>query len=147
MGNRYVGVLALYGESVALVRESYPTWGGSYWNVPSGAVEVDESPEHGAVRELREETGIHAAIEDLELVSTVITNSARGSTLAWNYVVRVADSSLQSDDPDELIEEVRWFPVPAAIAALARLPYEPLRAPAIAYLHGDRRVTTWSFSV
>lgn len=51
---RYAGVLAFHGDSVALVRESCPTWGGSYWNVPSGSVESGEDPATGAARELAE---------------------------------------------------------------------------------------------
>lgn len=148
MSGRYAGVLAFHGDRVALVRESYPAWGGSFWNVPSGAVEDGESPAEGAARELREETGLVIDPASLELVSTIDAVSADRHSLAWNYTARVADDELCIDDPDGLIEQVRWFPRPAAITVLEQLPYEPLRVPAAAYLR-ERWTSprTWSFVV
>jgi 8-oxo-dGTP pyrophosphatase MutT (NUDIX family) len=55
---RYAGVLAFHDHRVVLVREAYPTWGGEFWNVPSGRVEDAETPAEGAARELAEETGL-----------------------------------------------------------------------------------------
>jgi len=49
---RDVGVLARHGGQVVLVREEYPTWGGAYWNIPSGRIEQNETPEQGGCREL-----------------------------------------------------------------------------------------------
>lgn len=148
MGNRYAGVLALYGDRVALVRESYPTWGGSFWNMPSGAVEDDESPAEGAARELREETGLIVSRDDLRLVSTAVTVSGSGRSRAWNYRVRVGSAALRIDDPDGLIEEVAWFSFASAIEALELLPYEPLRVPAVTYLrNGSDSPREWSFSI
>lgn len=148
MGGRYAGVLAFHGDSVALVRESYPGWGGRFWSVPSGAVEHDESPAQGAARELREETGLLVLPRDLELVSTSVTTSGTGRSDAWNYTARVPTSALQVDDPDGLIEDVRWFARALAIEALQQLPYEPLKVPALSYLRGDHAsFTEWSFRI
>ncbi len=146
-------MLAFHRDKIVLVRESYPTWGGSFWNVPSGAVEDGESPAEGAARELAEETGLAILSADLSPVSEVLTVSGAQQTRAWNYTAHIDEldePSLQSDDPDELIEEVRWFALSAAIEELERLPYEPLRVPAVAYLRGGSSVGSpraWSFNV
>ena len=105
-GRRYASVLAVHDDRVALVREEYPTWGGSFWNIPSGAVEREESPEEGAARELREETGLCVRSEQLPLVSTSTSRFSRGESRAWNFSATVEEPTLRIDDPDGLIQDV-----------------------------------------
>lgn len=47
-----------------LLRRAQPPWQGS-WNLPAGYLEVDETPEQAAVREVREETGLDVEIDRL----------------------------------------------------------------------------------
>ncbi|MBB2894073.1 NUDIX hydrolase [Flexivirga oryzae] len=145
---RYAGVLAFDGDSVALVRESYPTWGGSYWNVPSGSVESGEDPATGAARELAEEIGLVIPAESLSVVSTSTNRTGDRTSQSWNFVGHAADPHLQVDDPDELIEQAAWFTRADAIRELSRLPYAPLREPAVAYLSGTAEWTVahWEFT-
>jgi ADP-ribose pyrophosphatase YjhB (NUDIX family) len=133
---RYAGVLAFHGRRVVLVREEYPTWGGEFWNLPSGRVEDDESPAEGAARELAEETGLVVAPADLLLVSTTVTAHGDRESRAWNHVVEVAATELCVADPDGIVREARWFDVADAVEVLAILPYRPLAEPAVAYLTG-----------
>ena len=144
---RYVGVLAGHREQVLLVREEYPGWGGPYWNIPSGRVEDDETPDQGARRELAEETGLIVATSDLVLVGTSSVASPGKVSRAWIFAVAVEDASLDVQDPDGLILEARWFWIQEATAVLRKLPYRPLSEPTVALLGG--RVQTgghWSYS-
>ena len=134
---RYAGVLASHGSRVVLVHEEYPTWGGPFWNVPSGRVEEHETPAEGAARELAEETGLVVAPADLTLVSTATTTYDGVGSRSWNYVAEVASSELRVADPDGTIREARWFSVEEAVELLARLPYAPISEPAIAHLRGE----------
>jgi 8-oxo-dGTP diphosphatase len=144
--SRYAGVLAFREGLVALVYEAYPTWGGSFWNVPSGRVQDHETPAQGAVRELAEETGLVAAPADLALVSTVTTTYDGGRSRSWNYVVDVATSTLRVDDPDRIIRDTRWFTREEAIERIAELPYLPISQPAVAYLRGEAPAGThWTY--
>lgn len=68
--SRYAGVIAVRQQQVALVFERYHRWASHHWNIPSGRVLPAETPEAGALRELREETGLTAHERDLVLVST-----------------------------------------------------------------------------
>jgi 8-oxo-dGTP diphosphatase len=145
--SRYAGVLAFHRSRVVLVHEEYPTWGGPFWNVPSGRVEDGESPAEGAARELEEETGLVVAPDRLTLVSTVRTTSDGGESLAWNHTVEVASSRLVVDDPDKIIREARWFSRAEAIELLDRLPYRPLAEPAVAYLRGEGARRHWTYDL
>jgi 8-oxo-dGTP pyrophosphatase MutT (NUDIX family) len=89
--------------------------GDLVWGLPKGAVEADESPQDAAVREVREETGLDAEIED-DL-----------GTIRYFYVwegVRIrkqvrfflmAETGGDISEHDEEMEDVRWFPATRAV--------------------------------
>ncbi|RNI25338.1 NUDIX hydrolase [Flexivirga caeni] len=144
---RYASVVAFEADSVALVRESYPAWGGSFWSVPSGGVEEDETPAEGAARELAEETGLTVDPAHLVLVSTSRNRLDDAMSEAWNYVGRAGARTLQADDPDGIIEATAWFTRDAAIQELTQLPYAPLREPALALLSAPDSLRSRSVAV
>ena len=145
---RYAGVIARYGGQVALVRERYEAWDAPYWNLPSGAVEEGETPGAGAIRELREESGLLAAEADLELVwTTEVWTGGRVTSRSWNYLVDVQDPTFAIDDPDGSVMEVRWFSPEDAVRQLSQLPYPPIAAPAIDYLTYGVRRQEWTFTL
>lgn len=59
-----VGAVAEYEGSLLLGRRAIPPRLG-FWNVPAGFLEIGESPEEGARREVLEETGAQIEILDL----------------------------------------------------------------------------------
>jgi 8-oxo-dGTP diphosphatase len=143
---RYAGVIARYDGLVALVREQYETWDAPYWNVPSGAVEDGETPTAGAIRELREESGLLAVEVDLAQVwTTQVLTDGRVTSRSWNYAVDVRDAAFAIDDPDGSVMEVRWFSVEDAVQRLRQLPYSPIAVPAIDYLTYGVRRPDWTF--
>ena len=98
------------------------------WTMPGGGVELEETVEHGAVREVREETGY-----DVELVRLLGVHS---------HVVGVADRTRETERPlkgvrvvfeahvvggelrNELggtTDEARWFPL-SEVPSLPRVP-------------------------
>ena len=134
---RFAGVIALHGERVVLVRERRDSWGGEFWNIPSGRVEAHETPVLGAVRELAEETGLRVAPDGLRLVGTSSTTHGDSRSLAWNFTVMIDRPVLTVDDPDGSILEARWFPRGEAVDVLGRLPYRPLAEPVVAHLREE----------
>jgi 8-oxo-dGTP pyrophosphatase MutT (NUDIX family) len=81
------------------------------WGLPKGLIEPDEAPEETAVREVQEETGILAEIEeDLGQVSYFYYwEGVRVRKSVRFYLMRATggDTSLH----DHEMEEVKWFPL------------------------------------
>ncbi|MFK4082818.1 NUDIX hydrolase [Kribbella sp. NPDC020789] len=143
---RYGGVVASYDGWVALVREQFERWDKAYWSLPSGAIELGESPEAGSVRELAEESGLKAPESSLRLVwrATVVVEGEVTSN-TWNYATEVEDDAFAVDDPDGSILEARWFQPAEAADLLTQLPYPPLSVPAVEYLRTGTPID-WTFT-
>jgi 8-oxo-dGTP diphosphatase len=50
------------GDSILMVKQNY---GKGYWSLPGGVVELGESLEAGAIREVKEETGLDIRIQEV----------------------------------------------------------------------------------
>lgn len=76
------------------------------WSVPSGGIEVGESPEKACVRETWEETGFHVQVKQL----VHIKNSAIGDydVTTHYYLCGVIGGQIAYHDPDDSIEEIGW---------------------------------------
>lgn len=89
--------------------------GDLVWGLPKGAVEEDESPEEAAVREVREETGLDAAIEDD--LGTIryfyVWEGVRIRKQVRFFLMRETGGDIS--DHDEEMEDVRWFPASRSV--------------------------------
>ena len=93
---------------VLLVRRGNEPFRGC-WALPGGFMEMDETIEHCAVRELQEETGLQVAEGDLRLVGVYSApgRDPRGRTVTAAYAVCLADEvrAVAGDDA----AEIRWW--------------------------------------
>jgi 8-oxo-dGTP pyrophosphatase MutT (NUDIX family) len=103
------GALVVHDGRGLFVRE------GETWLLPGGRLEADETPEAGARREVREETGLDVDLVDLGAIAEQ-TFVRRGSndTYEFRFVTFVArptepPSELPSGSPDPAIDAVEWF--------------------------------------
>lgn len=103
-----VGALVVRDGRALFVREA------DTWLLPGGRLEADESPESGARREVREETGIEIEIVGLGAIAEQ-TFVRRGSdeSYEFRFVTFVAeplepDPTLPKTPDDDAIDAVAW---------------------------------------
>jgi len=95
------------------------------WTLPGGEVELHESPEQGAVRELLEETGYHVEVAGFLGIDVDVIPAAErhGSARMLKgvrvvYAARVVSGRLRSEpEPEGSTDEARWV----ALADVSRL--------------------------
>ena len=94
------------------------------WQLPKGIVEEGESPEAAAIREVREEAGIHATlIAPLETVEYWYVGTPRGGErVRYHKFVHFFLLEYQGGDVrdhDAEVEEARWVAASDAVDLLA----------------------------
>jgi 8-oxo-dGTP pyrophosphatase MutT (NUDIX family) len=93
------------------------------WQLPKGLVDKDETPEAAAVREVREEAGIVATLDQLIEKVEYWYQAAKGSErIRYHKFVNFYLMWYESgdvEDHDNEVNESRWFPVAEAVNALA----------------------------
>jgi 8-oxo-dGTP pyrophosphatase MutT (NUDIX family) len=108
---------------VVLAARRSPDRGHLVWSVPKGHVEKGESMADTAVREVREETGLDAAIEEpLGDITYWYARRDGETTLRIHKRVRFFLMRLiggQFADRDDEMDDVRWFDLPTAIETIA----------------------------
>lgn len=65
---RVAGILVLVKNKFIILQRSATDYYGGWWGLPAGSVHDRENPVEGAVRELKEETGIALRAEALTFV-------------------------------------------------------------------------------
>lgn len=116
-----------------LVRRTIRPFAG-FWDIPGGFLEADEHPEAGAVREVREETGLSVAIVSLlgiymDWYAPSADPTASHHSLNFYYTTRVVGGTLALNDESA---EARWF---------ERRALPPMEA--IAYENGRAALADW----
>ena len=104
--------VVLRNSEVLLVRRGNEPYKGC-WALPGGFMEMDETIEHCAVRELQEETGLQVDEKALRLIGIYSApgRDPRGRTVTAAYAVRVPDTTEATAGDDAA--EVRWWPLDA----------------------------------
>jgi 8-oxo-dGTP diphosphatase len=100
------GVVLVREASVLLVRRAFEPRAGA-WCLPAGFMEYGESPEHCAVRELREETGIIARLVGLHGVYAGFDDPRVRAVLVL-YVAERRGGRLK---PGDDATDARFFPL------------------------------------
>ena len=108
------------GDEIEIVLASRRTRrGGLAWGLAKGGIEDNESPEEAAVREVREETGLIAEIEDSlgETRYFYVWEDVRIRKTVHFFLMRHTGGNI--DDRDDEMEEIRWFPLERALKRAA----------------------------
>jgi 8-oxo-dGTP diphosphatase len=122
------GVLLARGGEVLLVKRAYAPRAGA-WCLPAGFMEYGETPEHCAVRELREETGIEARLTGLHGVYAGVDDPRVRAVLIVYTAERAGGRLTPGDDAiDARFHPLRALPRAIAFAAHRRALEEFRRA-------------------
>lgn len=89
------------------------------WGLAKGGIEADETAEDAAVREVREETGIEAEIEESlgETRYFYVWEDVRIRKTVHFFLMRATGGD--PNDRDDEMEDVRWFPLERALKRAA----------------------------
>lgn len=101
------GVLAVRDGLLLLVRRGEEPFQG-YWDIPGGFLEEGESPKIGAVREMREETGLEVRLVDLFgfYMDRYVYQDELATTLNIYFLAEVVGGREQ---PADDAAELGWF--------------------------------------
>ena len=98
-------IYCVRGGKILLLKRNKPPYPG-YWVAPGGKIDPGESPREGALRELREETALHAEHAELRAIITETSPHPDWQWLIFIYRVIEPDGELI---PDPREGELRWF--------------------------------------
>ncbi|MEP6476367.1 MAG: NUDIX hydrolase [Actinomycetota bacterium] len=89
------------------------------WGLAKGGIEGDETIEAAAVREVREETGLLAVIEDSlgETRYFYVWDGVRVRKVVHFFLMRAVGGD--TEDHDDEMEDVRWFRLERALKRAA----------------------------
>jgi 8-oxo-dGTP diphosphatase len=90
------------GDGVELVVVHRPRYDD--WSLPKGKLDPGESHEEAALREVREETGLRAELDEELEASFYRDNKGRSKRVRW-WSMRALDDEF---DPDHEVDELRW---------------------------------------
>lgn len=104
------------GDRILLCRVAAGFPGEGRWTLPGGGVEFGEDPEAAVLREIHEETGLHAALRGLLEVNARHIPAAENFSsdhLHWIRMLYEADVPTDVEphvvDVDGSTDDVRWF--------------------------------------
>jgi 8-oxo-dGTP pyrophosphatase MutT (NUDIX family) len=91
--------------------------GDLVWGLPKGEIEPGETPEDAALREVREETGLEARIEDDlgQIRYFYVWEGVRIRKAVHFFLMRATGGHVSLHD--EEMEDVRWFPLAEGVRA------------------------------
>ncbi len=93
--------------------------GRMLWSLPKGHIELGETAEQTAIREVAEETGIHGNV--LAALGSIdywfVTEGRRVHKTVHHYLMRFSGGQLSDDDVE--VAEVAWVPIQELPSRLA----------------------------
>ena len=97
------------GPEVLLIKRKFPPYEGM-WALPGGFVEIDETLEQAAARELEEETGLTGIILKQFRAFSDVNRDPRTRVITVVFYGKVTAENTEVTGGDDA-EQAEWFPV------------------------------------
>jgi 8-oxo-dGTP diphosphatase len=105
-------VLVREGNRILLVQRARPPFQG-YWSLPGGGLELGETVEQGAIREVREETGLEVELTRFLGFRNAIERDS-DERVRWHYTIFYFDGQVVGGSlcPGDDAAGVKWVSLP-----------------------------------
>lgn len=103
--NASVVVIPIVENKILLLKRQNTGWEDGKYTCPSGRMEISDTPQSAAIREVKEEIGVDISKEDLEFVHVDFVTD---TVINFYFVVRKLNSEPKIMEP-ELCSELGWF--------------------------------------
>ncbi len=103
-----VGGFVIDGKGRLLLQLRNKDPEANYWSIAGGAVEYLENVQDALKRELKEELGIEAVVEDLLCVTDHILPEEQAHWVSPAYLVRIIAGEATNLEP-HAVKEIAWF--------------------------------------
>ena len=100
--------VVLRGDKLLMAR--HRQGGETWWCLPGGGIEPNENPEAAAIRELKEECGVHGRV--LRKISYVVYSE---TNVSHTFLIDIGDQEpIKGTDPEfaqdkQILAEIRWM--------------------------------------
>ncbi|MGN7410508.1 NUDIX hydrolase [Sporosarcina sp. SAFN-010] len=102
----YVLIFDEQGENVLMVKNKGEY--SSYYTLPGGAVEIGETLEEAAIREVNEETGLNVELDGIFSVSEAFFEERGHHAIFFTFRGKIIGGEINISMPEE-IEEITWM--------------------------------------
>jgi len=130
---RYQGAI-IRDHHILLIKQTELATGRSYWLIPGGRIEPDETEEDCVRREMQEETGLHVQVQYLLLDEP--SNPGASFRRQKTYVCRILDGEARPGyEPEEAyatayrFTDVGWFELRCPTSWNERIVSDPITYP------------------
>lgn len=111
-------IVAVEDGEVILIRQYRHAASGFLWEIPAGTLDPGEHPDACARRELTEEAGVAAT--QWRVLGKIFTAPGFCNEVIHIYLAQGLQPASFDRDPDEVITEVRRFPLTEALDMMQR---------------------------
>lgn len=103
----YISTIVKSDDQILLIEEGKPNCYGK-WNVPSGHLEEDENILAGAVREVKEETGLDAKL--IRLIGVYNNQYEGNNSIQFSFLAEANSTDKPSFDRQEILD-AKWVKI------------------------------------
>jgi len=105
-----VTILLIKDDQILLTRRANTGFFDGFYECPSGHIDGKETMKEAAIRELREEVGVHAKIDDMQVVHVVHRYGNEYERVELYLIAKKWEGEPAIKEPDRC-DDLKWFQI------------------------------------